>query len=94
MSGDQFWVHELVPKPIQDLGFQLVPPHREPVVTCAFVSGGGASVVELTDFRAPASAGPAFEEAGERVARSRARSERMPLSFVMTRDRERPSGAL
>jgi hypothetical protein len=51
-NRDQFLVHELIPQPIQDLGFQLIPPHREEVVTRAFVSGGGATVVELTDFRA------------------------------------------
>ena len=68
-NRDQFWVHELIPQPIQDLGFQLIPPHREEVVTRAFVSGGGATVVELTDFREPATTIAAFEQTREKIAR-------------------------
>ena len=67
---DHFWVHQLMPEPIQDLGFQLVSPQGQQIVTGSLVSGGGATVVGLTDFREPATADSAFEKAGEKITRS------------------------
>ena len=59
-----------MPEPVQDLGFELVAPQGQQIVTRSLVSGGGAAVVGLTDFRETATAGSAFEQARKKVTRS------------------------
>jgi hypothetical protein len=56
-----------MPKSIQDLGFRRISAQGQQIVTSSLVSGGGASVVGLTDFREPATAGSASDETGEKV---------------------------
>ena len=62
---DQFWLHQLMLKPIQDRGFEPISADREEIVTGSFVAGGGAAVMRLADLREPAAAGSAFQEVGE-----------------------------
>ena len=62
---DQFWLHQLMLKPIQDRGFEPISAYREEIVAGSFVASGGAAVMRLADLREPAAAGSAFQEAGE-----------------------------
>src|SRR5262245_17126651 len=63
-------MHQLVLEPIQDLGFQFVSPHRQQVLTSAFVVGGGTAVMRPTDFGEPATTDATFEQTREKVTRS------------------------
>src|SRR5262249_44081599 len=66
----KFWVHQLVLKSIQDLGFQLVSPHRQQIVASAFIAGDGTAVMRSTDFGEPATTDATFEQTREKVTRS------------------------
>jgi hypothetical protein len=82
--SDHFWVHQLMPESIQDLGFQFVSPQGQQIVTSSLVSGGGATVVGLTDFGESASAGSASEKSGKKVTRSA--STLTAYAFVLGHD--------
>jgi hypothetical protein len=59
--GD-LWLHQLALEPMQHRGFQLVPPHRQQVLTRSFVAGGGAAAMGLADLREPATACSTLEK--------------------------------
>jgi hypothetical protein len=40
---DQFWLHQLMLKPIQDRSVELISANREEIVTGSFFAGGGAA---------------------------------------------------